>query len=102
MHSSERRAPRAWGRTRCFHVSGDAPPTLVLSGSEDKLIPVATVLAFQKAMQAKKVRCDLRIYEHAGHGFFNAGRHGDSYHKLTRDAMDAFLVSLGWLKESSE
>ena len=60
------------------------------------------IRAFQEAMHAKEVRCDIQIYEGAAHGFFNAGRRGDRYFHLTRDAMDGFLVSMGWLNASPE
>ena len=55
-----------------FHnVSASAAPAIVFVGSEDKLLPTATVNSFCAAMQNAKVRCKARIYEGQGHGFFN-------------------------------
>ena len=45
-------------------------------------------------MKAAGIRCKLFGYEDAGHGFYNYGR-GRS---RTIAEMEAFLVSLGWLK----
>ena len=45
-------------------------------------------------MKAAGIRCELFGYEDAGHGFYNYGRGQDR----TFAEMDAFLVSLGWLK----
>lgn len=99
--------PGEWGHGRVgdrypelspFHnVTDDAPPTLVMSGSADALISPETMYEFQKRMNTADVRCDIEIYEGAGHGFFNKGRTGDQFFTLTRDRMDAFLVSLDWL-----
>jgi len=52
---------------------------------------------FQNLMRKAGVQCDVEIYQDAAHGFFNQGRDEDKFYHLTRDRMDAFLVSLGWL-----
>ena len=78
------------------NLSRDTPPTIVFLGTRDKLIPVATARAYEAAMKKIGGRCDLHLYEGAGHGFFNYGR-GD-YYKLTVAEADKFLVSLGFLK----
>jgi acetyl esterase len=96
--------PTGWGRERTgadylryspyHHVAPGAPPTIVLSGSDDKLIPAATLRNFQNAMRESGARCDLIIYEGQGHGFFNRDWPFDA----TLKAADEFLVSLGWLR----
>jgi acetyl esterase/lipase len=99
--------PTGWGTARVgerwqefspFHnVSADDPPAIVFVGSEDKLLPVKTVLAFQEAMQKVGVRCDVKVFEGRGHGFFNVGRTGSDDYYATLLATDEFLTSLGWL-----
>ncbi len=82
-----------------FHnVTASAPPAIVFVGSEDKLLPTATVNAFCAAMQKVNVRCEARIYEGQGHGFFNYKAGGaNEYYQKTLTATDDFLVSLGWI-----
>jgi acetyl esterase/lipase len=80
------------------NVSRDDPPMILFLGSQDKLIPVATVERLKKNMEGAGVRCELRIYEGQGHGFFNARGGGGKYYALTTREADKFLVSLGWLK----
>ncbi|MBL7139754.1 MAG: alpha/beta hydrolase, partial [Planctomycetes bacterium] len=43
-------------------------------------------------------RSDLMLYEGQEHGFFNFGRGDNAAYTKTVREMDAFLVSLGWLK----
>ena len=78
------------------NISKDDPPAAIFLGTEDKLIPVATVERFQKGMQDVGVECETHFYEGQGHGFFNAGRDDGKWYKLTVEAADRFLVKLGW------
>ena len=88
------------------NISSKTPPTLVMLGSEDNLIPVETPQKFQKEMNLKGNRCDLIIYDGAGHGFFNGVRSVDKstnperfrYFFETLQATDNFLQDLGFLK----
>ena len=83
------------------NIAAPVPPTLFLLGDSDKLIPVNTAHAFKKAIEANGGRCELNIYEQAEHGFFNAGRtsgNGVAYYDQCIEAMDNFLVGLGYLK----
>ena len=78
------------------HVAADAPPTLVLVGSEDFLIDGVHQLVDQ--MQAAGVRCELDLYEGRQHGFFNQrGKDNPDFFKTT-ESMDRFLTSLGYLE----
>jgi acetyl esterase len=78
------------------NVSRDDPPAILFLGSEDKLIPVATLEKFQGEMSRAGVRCELRVYDGQGHGFFNF-KDGNRYYALTTREADKFLASLGWL-----
>lgn len=81
-----------------FHnITKGAPPTLIMLGDKDKLIPVATMEAYQKKMQEVGSECELIIYKDQGHGFFN---HGESYTQ-TLQAADDFLVKHGYIKATS-
>lgn len=79
------------------NLRAGAPPTIVLLGTEDRLIPVATAQEYQRRMQQVGSRCDLHLYEGQGHGFFNRDRNVRHY-CLTVRAMDEFLITLGWLQ----
>ena len=83
-----------------FHnVTPSAPPAIVFVGSEDPLLPAATVNSFCAAMQKVKVRCEARIYDGQKHGFFNYRKGGtNEYYERTLKETIAFLVSLGWIK----
>lgn len=80
------------------NVSRDDPPAICFLGSQDKLIPVATLERFKANMEKSGVRCELRVYEGQGHGFFNAKGGGGKYYSLTVREADKFLASLGWIK----
>lgn len=95
--------PGEWGHERvgeryhefspAHNISPDDPPAIVMFGTKDSLVPVATVQRFQAAMQKAGVRCDVIFYEGAKHGFFNS----KPFDRQTLLAADSFLVSLGWL-----
>ena len=78
------------------NVSSNDPPAILFLGSEDKLIPVATLEKFKSAMAAAGVRCELHVYPGQGHGFFNAKN--EKFYRLTVIEADKFLASLGWLE----
>lgn len=100
-----------WGRERvgnrypefspAHNIGPDDPPTLVMLGTHDRLIPVAVIERFRKGMTTAGVRCETRYYEEQGHGFFNykEGEDNRYFHETLR-AADDFLVSLGWLPAS--
>jgi acetyl esterase len=79
------------------HIDEQTPPVMVLLGTEDMYIPVATAKRFEKAMKANGRRCDLHIYEGKKHGWYNLWvSRDDMAEALIR--MDRFLTSLGYLK----
>ncbi len=79
------------------NLNDKMPPTLVMLGDEDHLIPVATAEAFRDAQKALGVRSKLIIYEGQKHGFFNYASSPESF-VATRQAMGEFFASLGWIK----
>jgi len=78
------------------NIDETTPPTIVFLGTQDKLIPVATVETYRRIMQEKGRRCDLHLYEGQPHGFFNF-TNGEYYTKTVIE-MDRFLASLGYLE----
>ena len=81
-----------------FHnVKPDAPPCIIFLGTEDRVIPVATVRKFQAKMEKEGNRCELFLYEGQGHGFFNY-RNKDYYLKTISEA-ENFLISLGYITD---
>ncbi len=80
------------------NIKKDAPPTIVFLGREDHLIPVSIAENYKEKMQAVGCRCDLHLYEGAGHGFFNNSKYDGKFYKLTVREMDLFLKSLKYIK----
>ncbi len=77
------------------HVRPGLPPTLVLSGSDDKLIPPVLIEAFGQRMKSAGNRFQFIEYPAAGHGFFNYGREQNRYFQWTMWELENFLSDLG-------
>ena len=80
------------------HIAKKAPPSIIFHGKADTTVPYLTAKIFADKMTAMGNRCDLEGYEGEVHGFFNYGKGGNAAYDSTVKKMDAFLVSLGWLK----
>ncbi len=93
---------RIGARYRSFsplhNIRPGAPPTVVFLGTEDRLVPVATLRAFDRRMEAAGARCDVYYYGGQGHGFFNYRDGSNPYYLRTLQAADRFLASLGYLE----
>lgn len=68
------------------HVSSDDPPTLLIHGDEDELVPLITSQSIFKAFNEQGVTTELIVIEGAGHGF----RKPD-HQKEASDAMTAWF-----------
>lgn len=79
------------------NIKVGAPPTIFFLGTSDHLVPVETARYYKKVMEKVDSRCELKLYEGEGHGFFNYGKF-DNYKKTVLEA-DKFLQSLGYLEE---
>ncbi len=79
------------------NINAAAPPTFLLLGDKDHVLPVATARIYQTRMQAAGRRCDLRIYSGRPHGFFNYKEGGNPLYYQTLAECDRFLQSLGYL-----
>jgi len=79
------------------NISPKMPPAIVMLGTEDAIIPVATAKKFRRLMRKAGVQSELRIYQGQPHGFFNYHR-SKKYYRLTVKEMDSFLKGLGLMK----
>jgi len=79
------------------NIKKGAPPTIIFLGTNDKHIPVETAEYYKKVMEKVGTKCELRLYDGQGHGFFN--HKNLEYFKKTIYETDKFLISLGYLKE---
>ena len=75
------------------NISKGSPPTIILTGTNDKIVPVESIMNYKKIMQSIGSRCDVILYEGAEHAFFNTGE--DFVDTLYRT--DVFLKSLGYI-----
>ncbi len=71
------------------------PPCIMFFGTADGLLAGAE--KFRNVSVEAGNDCRIVTYEGQGHGFFNHGKSGGKYYKLTLAETDAFLVKLGWL-----
>lgn len=79
------------------NIREGAPPTIIVLGTQDRLIPVTTMEYYQLVMQKVGSRCEVHFYEGAKHGFFNKKTSEKYYYETVKEA-DLFLASLGYLK----
>jgi len=87
-----------WEEFSPAHNLGEsAPPTLVMLGTEDALIPVATGERYAARMAELGRECELVLYEGEAHGFFNRDRNPAAY-DATMAATERFLEGLGWIR----
>jgi len=75
-------------------ADGSFPPTLVMVGTEDKLLPPAMANEFKSKLETADVRCEVVFYEGANHGFFNK----PEYRPQVTAEMIKFLKSMGYIQ----
>lgn len=84
-----------WRHISPLHNAGaNFPPTLVMVGTDDNVLPVAMAQEFDQKLKEAGVRSELVLYEGANHGFFNK----PEYQEKTSQEMMKFLRELGYLK----
>jgi acetyl esterase len=77
------------------------PPTLLLHGTADRVVPFAGSYDYARKARRKKNICRLIEFEGAGHGFFNFNVSFERY-EATLMAIDEFLIELGILVADPE
>ena len=80
------------------HIKSGVGPTVIFHGTADRIVPYKLAELFTEKMHTQGNRCELIGYQGAEHGFFNYGRDWNAPFIDTVNRMDAFLVSLGYLK----
>jgi len=87
------------------HVRSGLPPTVIVEGREDTVTPLPGVQRFVDRMKAANNRCELYVFDGAGHLFTPVGTPDDGYPKpdpqieaAAFSKLDTFLVSLGYMK----
>ena len=55
------------------NIKEGSPPTIILTGTKDKIVPVELIENYKKRMESVGSRCDVIFYEGAEHAFFNKG-----------------------------
>ncbi len=78
-----------------FNIHPDAPPFLLVHGTEDELVPFAEAVAFAEALRARGVRCDLLPVEGAGHVFTGASVEVGTLTEAGADFLDDVLARPG-------
>jgi acetyl esterase len=67
-----------WEEVSPFHhIDGAVAPSLILMGTQDPELPVASAEAFCTAMHAAGGHCEIVLYEGQGHGFYYAPEYRD-------------------------
>lgn len=79
------------GGTPAHNLHEGVPPTLILLGDQDDLIPVDTMKRFELNLTRLGVPCRLVIYPGAGHGFFNRRPEDDRFYVETLGEAIRFL-----------
>lgn len=76
------------------HIDEDYPPTIILSGTKDPEVPVATVRTYCDTVHHHGGRCEAQLYEGQSHGFFNYSDGRNPYFEQTGEHILGFLSSL--------
>lgn len=84
-----------------YHHAGETlPPTLILHGHLDDLVPITQVNDFAGRMRELNVDCSVASWPGRGHGWFNYRKgqaQQDTFWQTVR-VMDRWLVERGWLE----
>lgn len=98
----QRFGTRAEEASPAHHPLNGLPPTLILHGRNDALVPFVDVERYCAQAVRSGRSCKLVGYEGATHGFFNPeNKQGHWYLESLRE-MDRFLVKLGYLPPASD
>ena len=66
-----------------FDTSAALPPTLVLHGEDDRVVPVSNARTLQRILEARGTPHEVQIYPGEGHGF-SAAATADAAARITR------------------
>lgn len=80
-----------------LQVRKDMPPSLIIHGRRNRVIPFEHSATLFKRMKRKRNDSELVEFEGVGHGFYNFNV-DINYYEATLHRMDEFLERNGWLK----
>ncbi len=82
------------------NIDATTPPSLMILGTKDNLIPVATGQLFQQKMRDLNLESELILYENGIHPIFSyqKGKSADYYKMLAQS--EAFLVKHGYISQA--
>ncbi|MGO4209966.1 alpha/beta hydrolase [Terriglobus sp. 2YAB30_2] len=86
FHHDEKLSPMSY-------VNKDAPPMLIMSGSDDPVIHADVLRKYASQLKAAGARCELHIYPGQVHSFYKK----EPYLSETNALMVEFLYSLGFV-----
>ena len=75
------------------HVNADWPPTLLITGNKDELVPVESSFKMYKALTEAGVRAELHVYEGAPHAFDREPAFGRQCASIMALFMDRTVVN---------
>lgn len=75
------------------HVRAGAPPSLMMHGTRDRLVPIRLARRFEEAMVAAGNECDLVEFDGVGHGFFLPRPGGNPATDRTAELIQQFLTT---------
>lgn len=67
---------------------------MIFLGTKDPLVPVKTIGTYQDRMRQAGVRCEVMLFEGAGHPIYEYRKGTSPLRQKALDAADAFLTSL--------
>ncbi len=79
------------------NIDADTPPTIIFFGDQDRLLPMKMAQEYVQHMNDAGARCELRVYEGQGHGFFVYNKSPEHF-ALTLIEADKFLAELGYIE----
>ncbi|HUF61043.1 MAG TPA: alpha/beta hydrolase [Verrucomicrobiales bacterium] len=82
-------------------IARGLPPSLILHGSADRVVPVDQVERFSARMRKKKNVCRLEVFEGRGHGFFNLNVSVEDF-ELSLVLLHDFLATHGFIARDVE
>lgn len=99
-YGQEKMNGREFDISPVHHITENVPPTLILHGKADDVVPFSNVKRFQEVMKQEENMCILKGYNKQGHGFFNYNRN-PRYFRRTLQRTEIFLNEYNLLKGES-
>ena len=76
------------------NIGSKMPPTLILHGTADTVVPHNQAIDFKNTMIEKGHNCEVELYEEMPHGFFNQKKYDETIKRASE-----FIDKLGWINK---